>query len=86
MNAILALENQLAQILTLAHGVFHCPAYTWEVKYEYMFGVIQNEMMNAGVSLDYYDPDTSYEADVRAYYEALVSYCGQRGVFIGGRK
>ncbi len=48
---------------------------SWERKYTLVFGSHRTKVVpllkRAGLTLDYYDPDTSYEEDVRAYVYAL---------------
>lgn len=47
----------------------------WEDIYDNVFGMrIWQKMRKQGYSFDWYDPDTTYEADVRAYVEALVEW------------
>ena len=48
----------------------------WEWKYDRIFNINANVIMplldNLGIRLDYCDPDTSYEEDVTAYYNAIM--------------
>lgn len=43
----------------------------WETKYELIFSERLSKRIDALVSIDYCDPDTSYEEDVLAYVNAL---------------
>ena len=43
----------------------------WEVKYDLIFSKRVSGKINDLISLDYYDPDTSYEEDVTAFVNAL---------------
>lgn len=45
----------------------------WEALYELVFGPygIRAGQLDTGIPVDWYDPDTSYEEDVRAYLNAL---------------
>jgi hypothetical protein len=43
----------------------------WETKYGLIFGDISMSIRQLKIILNYYDPDTSYEDDVRAYYCAI---------------
>lgn len=44
----------------------------WRMKYDLIFSEeISGAIAATGFSLDYYDPDTSYEEDVRAYVDAV---------------
>lgn len=46
----------------------------WETKYDLIFSDdISVAVRRTGVGFDYYDPDTSYEEDVRAFVDALVA-------------
>jgi hypothetical protein len=42
----------------------------WDQKYDMIF----SEEISKKFRLDYYDPDTSYEEDVRAFMDALDSH------------
>lgn len=50
----------------------------WELKYDNVFSPTVSRrvfalMKQLGVNFDYYDPDTSYEEDVKAFSDALDS-------------
>ena len=54
-------------------GAFISDAH-WETVYESVFGTsrdVYSALRALNTRLEYYDPDTSYEEDVRAYVEAL---------------
>lgn len=44
---------------------------SWEVKFELIFSENIADQIYSIIQLDYYDPDTSYEEDVRAFVNAL---------------
>lgn len=51
----------------------------WEVAYDLIFSSHISKRVSflvskLGMSLDYYDPDTTYEEDVKAYVAALESF------------
>lgn len=48
----------------------------WETKYDVIFNMgLWEKMRASGYALmDWYDPDTTYEEDVRAYCEALIHF------------
>ncbi len=51
----------------------------WEIKYNIVFsetlsGKIYKELENIDVKFDYYDPDTDYEDDVRAFANGLNNF------------
>ena len=43
----------------------------WELKYDLIFSEDISKRIFSLINLDYYDPDTSYEEDVRAFMNAL---------------
>ncbi len=56
-------------------------AVDWSVLYDFVFseetsGAIQAALHRLGYGrMDYYDPDSTYEEDVRAYFNALEDVC-----------
>lgn len=45
---------------------------SWETKYELIFSEeISVAIRNSGIIVDYYDPDTSYEEDAKAFVDAI---------------
>lgn len=48
----------------------------WEEKYDMIF----SEEISRKFSLDYYDPDTSYEEDVMAFMNALDEYMRKQDI------
>jgi hypothetical protein len=45
---------------------------SWETKFELIFSPeISQAIFDTDISLDYYDPDTSYEEDVLAFVSAV---------------
>jgi hypothetical protein len=48
---------------------------SWEEKYTKIFSEDISRAVNVLVELHYYDPDTSYEEDVRAFIGALREKC-----------
>jgi hypothetical protein len=48
----------------------------WKMKFDVVFkrhhAIIRGLLERCGISFDWYDPDTSYEEDVRAYMRALT--------------
>ena len=51
----------------------------WEAKYNMIFAVA-GKLKECGVSLDYCDPDTSYEEDVVAYIRALDEVLANKSI------
>ena len=51
------------------------PQDEWVTKYERIFSLrIWQDIERAGLTFDYYDPDTSYEEDITAYVNALRKF------------
>ena len=48
---------------------------SWETKYDYVFSKQISTRVFQLINLDYYDPDTTYKADVEAFANALNEYC-----------
>jgi len=48
----------------------------WEEKYDFIFSEQISKKVNH--LFDYYDPDTSYEADVKAFMRAFTEYVTAR--------
>lgn len=48
---------------------------SWEAKYDMIFSEdISQQFFKLASSFTYYDPDTSYEEDVMAFYNAFTDY------------
>jgi len=45
---------------------------TWQERFRVLFKVVMPEVTKLHRELDYYDPDTSYEEDVRACVSAYL--------------
>lgn len=67
--------GQLRQLVVELREVLEDEGLDWEVKFDLVFGTHQKNikalLSEAGKNLDYYDPDTTYEEDSRAYVTAL---------------
>lgn len=50
---------------------------SWELKYETIFRIANESVLpllnEIGIRFHYYDPDTSYQEDVEAYMNAILS-------------
>jgi hypothetical protein len=47
---------------------------SWETKYGCIFSVdISQKILETGLTPDYYDPDGSYEDDIKAYVQAIIA-------------
>lgn len=48
---------------------------SWEAKYDLVFSeTLSKRVFQIARGFDYYDPDSSYEADVMAFYTAFTLY------------
>lgn len=67
--------GELRRLVTELQEVLDDSELEWEDKYHLVFDTHQKKikglLSKAGKCLDYYDPDTSYEEDARAYVSAL---------------
>jgi hypothetical protein len=50
----------------------------WEDKFDVAFRCLKPMVDGDGIRFDYYDPDTTYEADARAYLNALIAELDRR--------
>jgi len=71
--------KELSRLIDEASEIFHSEA-DWEVKYDAIFAMnIWQKIREAGFGFDWYDPDTSYEEDVTAYFRALEGFQTRMG-------
>lgn len=59
----------------------------WKTMYDMVFsdnisGRAFEMIQDAGLSMDYYDPDTSYQEDVEAFARALKWLCDDNPLFV----
>jgi len=71
-----AWKTELRRLLGEATNVMEAKNLSWEEKFDGVFSDQIAVPINAllrehGLSLDYWDPDTDYQEDVAAYYEAI---------------
>lgn len=69
---------ELVKINTKVQRLINEEDVDWELKYDTIFSPNISKrvfalMKELNISFDYYDPDTSYEEDVRAFSDALYS-------------
>lgn len=62
--------NAIIELSQMATSIVASEA-SWETKYEIIFNDISNAVEEADSRIEYYDPDSSYEDDVRAFVSAL---------------
>lgn len=64
--------KKFIKLTNLAQKIMNSEA-DWETKYDLIFSdMIIRKVDKTGINIAWYDPDTTYEADVRAYVDALV--------------
>lgn len=68
--------KQLKELLCVVKSVISNEDLYDEYKYDLIFskscsGVVKELLSEIGITLSYYDPDTSYMADILAYKNAL---------------
>lgn len=54
--------------------IYNNPNLNWEVKYDKIFSDKISKKVFSKISLNYYDPDTTYEEDVTAFVNAFNEY------------
>lgn len=70
--------DELRLILDEAKRIIVSTA-SWEIKYDLIFSEAISKRVSQLIRLEYYDPDTSYEEDVRAYVDALENKVAELG-------
>jgi maltooligosyltrehalose synthase len=64
--------KKFIKLTNLAQKIMNSEA-DWETKFDLIFSdMIITKIRKIDISIDWYDPDTSYEADVKAYVYALI--------------
>jgi hypothetical protein len=66
--------NSKESLKSICENFLSSPTPTWEVKYRFVFSFGFDEAVNKvlGKQLDYYDPNSSYEENVKAYLNAIL--------------
>lgn len=70
------MENKLTKLqdlLNLTNKIFKSDI-SWEAKFDLIFSDNISRAVFDLISLDYYDPDTTYEEDVSAFVHAFRDY------------
>lgn len=74
MSVLSETQKDILTLIDKAEKIFESTA-TWEMKYDLIFGMrIAQKIRESDLSFDWYDPDTSYEEDVRYYMRALREF------------
>lgn len=66
IERLLEIEKEMQEILD-------CPDVGWKVKHKMIFNY-RYELMAMRISFDYYDPDTTYEEDAKAYVKGYREF------------
>lgn len=71
--------NLLDASLFKIERIFNDPRATWDEKYDIIFRIAEG-LRDRGLldGFDYYNPDTTYEADVTAFVEAVREWRGSQ--------
>jgi hypothetical protein len=62
---------KLRSLVAQANEIFDSESLSWEAKYDLIFSKDISRKVFDLIDLRYYDPDTSYEEDVKAFVNAL---------------
>lgn len=73
---------QLKNVWERMNKIFDSETLGWEEKYELIFSDRISRFVFDNCSLDYYDPDTSYEEDVKAFVNAFNEYMGTKSEYL----
>lgn len=65
------IEDKVLKLNEKANKIYQDEFLTWEEKYDRIFSEKISRKVFSLIRLDYYDPDTSYEEDVRAFIDAF---------------
>ena len=69
-----SLEDDVLERITEAKRIFNSDK-DWEHKYDKIFGLkIWQKVNELGYTLEWCDPDASYEDDVKAYMQGLIKF------------
>lgn len=63
--------EKLQKLNKKANEIYNDDQLTWEEKYDLIFSEKISRKVHSLVTLDYYDPDTSYQEDVSAFVHAF---------------
>ena len=70
VNYLLELHDNATQIVN--------SDLSWEAKYDLIFSPnLSRKVFDIASGMSYYDPDTTYEEDVMAFYNAFTEYVGK---------
>lgn len=74
------MENQMEKLLELHDNATQIvnSDLSWEAKYDLIFSPnLSRKVFDIASGMSYYDPDTTYEEDVMAFYNAFTEYVGK---------
>lgn len=67
--------DQIRDLIKRAEAIYNSDA-DWKIKYELIFNlnIWQKIRWELGVNFEWYDPDTTYQEDITAYFYALMEF------------
>ena len=72
--SVLNRMHRFTELAREAEAIANSDSDDWRLKYDLIFSFsIRGQIDVTRISVDWCDPDSSYEEDVRTYVEALVS-------------
>jgi hypothetical protein len=74
-----SVDAQLVQLYQRAFNIYNS-SLDWEEKFTQIFSKEISSAVCSLTSLDYYDPDTTYEEDTKAFMDAFTKEMHQRGL------
>ena len=75
MKELLKKEDEMIDIFQKMKSIIYDDSLEWEEKFQLVFSnEISNKIYLLVTSLDYYDPDSGYQDDTLAFYQAVKEY------------
>ena len=65
------IQEKLEKLNKKANDIYNDTLLSWEEKYDLIFSNEISKKVFSLIHLGYYDPDTSYQEDVRAFINAF---------------
>lgn len=65
--------DELKKLINEVIRIYESEA-AWEIKYNLIFSKHLSHRIRDIIKIDYHDPDTSYEEDLKVYVDALKKY------------
>lgn len=77
--------TKIIRILDQVVTIFNDENLSWKIKYDIIFDDANYDRVLKPLGIDlcgYYDPDTTYEDDTRAYVNWFYEYCRDNGLIL----